>query len=61
MENKKTVYTVPEVQEMLGIGKNKAYELCTSGEFPHRRIGKTILVPIITFNNWLYDDTTKTI
>ena len=60
MEIKKTVYTVPEVQEMLGIGKNKAYELCTSGEFPYRRIGKTILVPIITFNNWLYDGNKKT-
>ena len=60
MENKKTVYTVPEVQKMLGIGKNKAYKLYTSGEFPYCRIGKTILVPIITFNNWLYDDNTKT-
>ena len=34
MEQKKKVYTVEEVREILGIGKNKAYELCNNQTFP---------------------------
>lgn len=52
----KTVYTVSEVQEMLGIGRGVAYRLCTGKEFPVRRVGRTILIPIKSFNDWLYCD-----
>lgn len=51
----KEVYNVKDIQKILGIGKNKSYELCLSGEFPYRRIGKTILVPKKTFDKWLYN------
>ena len=50
----KKVYTVEEVKEILNIGKNKAYELCKGKEFPVRRVGNTILIPIATFDEWLY-------
>ena len=46
MEQKKKVYTVEEVREILGIGKNKAYELCNNQTFPVLRIGSRILIPI---------------
>ena len=36
MEQKKKVYTVEEVREILGIGKNKAYELCNNQTEPSR-------------------------
>ena len=52
MEQKKKVYTVEEVREILGIGKNKAYELCNNQTFPVLRIGSRI--PIRTFEDWLY-------
>lgn len=33
-----------------------AYRLCTGKEFPVRRVGRTILIPIKSFNDWLYCD-----
>ena len=38
-------YTVPEVAEILGIGRNTAYESCRAGEIPTLKIGGRILVP----------------
>ena len=39
-----TLYTVAEVQEILRIGKSRAYQLVQSGEIPHVRIGKLLRV-----------------
>ena len=33
--------TIPEAAEILGIGRNKAYEAARRGEIPVIRIGKT--------------------
>ena len=56
MDNKygKDVYTVKEVQERLGIGRDKSYKLCISGSFPYKRIGRDIIIPRKTFEEWLY-------
>lgn len=56
MENNygRDVYTVKEVQSRLGIGRNKAYTLCVSGEFVHKKVGRDILIPRKTFEEWLY-------
>lgn len=37
--------TVPEAAELLGIGRNKAYDAAHSGEIPTIKIGKRLLVP----------------
>jgi hypothetical protein len=39
--------------EILGIGKNKAYELCNSNAFHIVRIGKIIRVSKLSFDMWL--------
>lgn len=52
----KTVYTVSEVKTILGIGRNSAYKLCDGKAFPVRKVGKSILIPIKTFNQWLYHE-----
>lgn len=52
----KTVYTVSEIRIILGIGRNSAYKLCDGKSFPVRKVGKTILIPIKTFNQWLYHE-----
>lgn len=52
------VYTVAQVKDRLGIGRNKAYSLCVSGEFPFKRIGRDILIPVKTFEAWLYTSDT---
>lgn len=41
----KIVYNVKEIQVMLGIGRNKAYDLVNSNEFPVKRIDNRIIIP----------------
>ena len=50
---KKAVYTVADIQQILGIGKNQAYQLVNSGEFPTRQVGCRKLVSMNVFNTWL--------
>ena len=45
MKKKPRTYTVDEAAELLGIGRNGAYEGVRSGQIPSIRIGKRILVP----------------
>jgi len=49
----KLTYTVSEMAEALGIGKNKAYELVKTEGFPAVFIGSTIRIPIEALKNWL--------
>jgi excisionase family DNA binding protein len=37
--------TVPEAAELLGIGRNAAYEAVKRGDIPSLRFGRTIVVP----------------
>ena len=53
MENKKYVYTVDEIKDILGIGRRQAYDLVKAGEFPIKRIGTRILIPVKTFDDWI--------
>lgn len=46
------VYTVAEIQQMLGISRTKAYEICYQKLFPVKRIGKKILIPKQPFDDW---------
>lgn len=55
MEEEKLIYTVIDIQELLGIGRNNAYKLVNSNKFPVRRVDNRILIPKITFLEWLYN------
>ena len=50
---KKCVYTVDEIRMMLGIGKNEAYRLTHSKDFPAIRIGNRTVIPKEAFHQWL--------
>lgn len=54
----KRVYTVSDVQTMLGVGKNQAYKLIKEEVFPTKKIGRRIVIPIKQFESWL-ETTTK--
>lgn len=41
----KEVFTVPEAGQILGIGRNSAYEAVRRGEIRAVRIGKRLVVP----------------
>lgn len=45
--------TVAEVGVLLGISRDKAYELAASRSFPSIHIGRRIIVPKAAFEEWL--------
>ena len=49
--------TVPEVGEVLGISRAKAYDLARSEGFPSMRIGMRILVPRDKLIRWIDEQT----
>ena len=49
----RATWTVEEAAELLGIGRNSAYEAISRNELPHVRIGRRLLVPRIGLEAWL--------
>lgn len=49
----KRIYTVDEIQDILGIGRNSAYNLVKSGVFYSVRIGGNIRISKKSFDEWL--------
>lgn len=49
----KLTYTVPEIAELIGISKPKAYELINRADFPAIKIGRRIVIPKEEFVLWL--------
>ena len=47
--------TLKEMQQLLGIGRTKAYELVAKGELPAVRIGRCIRVNCKELEDWLRD------
>ena len=49
----KRTYTVEEIAKILGIGRTAAYSLVPSGVFKMVRIGSSIRVSKVSFDDWL--------
>ncbi len=49
----KRVYSVAEIQDILGIGRNSAYEVIKNGKFRVVRIGNQIRISRKSFDEWL--------
>lgn len=49
----KRVYTVEDIMNMVGIGKNTAYELVKSGAFHFVKVGGHFRIPKKAFDEWL--------
>ena len=52
-EYDKRVYTVEEIQDILGIGRNAAYGLVRRGAFRSVRFGGKIRISKKSFDEWL--------
>lgn len=52
MEHRLTM-NVEELQQALGIGKSRAYDLVNREDFPAIRLGRKILIPRDAFLRWL--------
>lgn len=53
MQYEKRIYTVDEIQDILGIGRNAAYDLVKSDVFHSVRIGGSIRISKKSFDQWL--------
>lgn len=42
-----------ELAEVLGIGRNAAYKLCSRADFPTVTVGRKIVVPVDGLRRWL--------
>lgn len=49
----KKTYTVQEIMQILGIGKNAAYHLVAEQQFKSVRIGNSIRISKESFDDWL--------
>ena len=56
MDNNPIVYTVSDVASILKIGINQAYDLVKSGAFLCKKLNHKYIIPVTTFNNWLYSE-----
>ncbi len=45
MNNEKITFTVSETASLLGLSRNSAFKGVMTGEIPHIRVGKRILIP----------------
>lgn len=45
--------TVKDLQQMLGIGKNLAYQLVNSNTIPHVKIGRKIIIAKVSIIEYL--------
>jgi excisionase family DNA binding protein len=58
-QNRKT-HTVEEAAQVLGIGRNAAYDAAKRGELPTIRIGRRLLVPSAALDRLLEGATSAT-
>jgi hypothetical protein len=53
LSTERRTYSVLEIALILGICKNKAYELCNSDQFKIIRVGRSLRVVKRSFESWL--------
>lgn len=49
----KATITVEQTATILGLGRTAAYEAARRGEFPARRLGRRVVVPVPALLDWL--------
>ena len=56
MENKERLtLNVPEAARLLGLSRGSAYQAIATGEIPHIKVGKRILIPRVSLEKMLSD------
>jgi len=54
------VLTPKDIEDILGISKNSAYELCHSKGFPAKKVGKLIRISKEKFIEWMNNTNNST-
>jgi excisionase family DNA binding protein len=45
--------TIEQAAQLLGLGRTAAYDAARRGEFPTRRLGRRLVVPVPALLDWL--------
>jgi len=53
VNSEKLTLTVEETAQLLGLSRNSAYQGVLTGEIPHIKVGKRILIPRIALERML--------
>lgn len=53
MNTERLTLTVQEAARLLGLSRNSAYQGIATGDIPHIKVGKRILVPRLAFQKML--------
>ncbi len=53
MQEERVMIGVTEIMQMMGIGRNRAYEIIKQKEFPSIKVGRRYLVHKEVFEKWL--------
>ena len=56
---KPTFYSVEDIQHILGIGRNSAYQLVRGKDFPSFFVGNRIIIPTDLFQKWIAEQAEK--
>jgi hypothetical protein len=51
--SERLTYDVVEASRILGLSRNATYQACLTGQLPHLKIGKRILIPKIIISRML--------
>jgi excisionase family DNA binding protein len=49
----RVAYTVAEVAQLLGLSRDRVYELVRCNRIPSKRLGRRIVIPRKPFERWL--------
>lgn len=49
----KATISIEQAAQVLGLGRTAAYEAARRGEFPTRRLGRRVVVPVPALLEWL--------
>ena len=60
MNSEKVTLTVKETSELLGLSRNSTYQGILTGEIPHLKVGKRILIPRAALEKLLAEAGNKT-
>lgn len=55
MTTQPLLISVQEAAKRVGLGKSKVYAMIDAGQFPHKRVGRRVLVPVKALEKWADD------
>lgn len=55
-QNEPLLITVREAARRVGLSKDKVYDLIAAGQFPYKRIGGVLRVPVKALERWAEPD-----